>query len=324
MKRIKGIFVLLFVFIIIAIIQLPVQAVESFQTQLTASNIEIKKGEQVEITLNFKDYEEINKGINAYKATLEYDSNLFEKVKTTSFKSLNSWEEFLYNSENNEFIAIKKAGSKTDEAILTLVLKAKENVSPKDTIIKVKDIVASEGKKDIYVNDSQVEIQVIKEQESQKPNVPIDTEDQDTEQNNNNNIPNDDIANGKLPQTGLNPMHTFILIIIELLVIIAIVAYIKMKKLDKKINKKTKMFITILSVGIITTQLVGTIYAVSEKGELNDDGEINYKDVSLLEQHLIDLNKLPDDKLQNADMNSDNKLTVTDLSLLVQKIEKTL
>lgn len=324
MKRIKGIFVLLFVFIIIAIIQLPVQAVESFQTQLTASNIEIKKGEQVEITLNFKDYEEINKGINAYKATLEYDSNLFEKVKTTSFKSLNSWEEFLYNSENNEFIAIKKAGSKTDEAILTLVLKAKENVSPKDTIIKVKDIVASEGKKDIYVNDSQVEIQVIKEQESQKPNVPIDTEDPDTEQNNNNNIPNDDIANGKLPQTGLNPMHTFILIIIELLVIIAIVAYIKMKKLDKKINKKTKMFITILSVGIITTQLVGTIYAVSEKGELNDDGEINYKDVSLLEQHLIDLNKLPDDKLQNADMNSDNKLTVTDLSLLVQKIEKTL
>lgn len=70
----------------------------------------------------------------------------------------------------------------------------------------------------------------------------------------------------------------------------------------------------------------GVIYAnnFASKGELNDDGQINYADVELLESHLIHLKELPQDKLENADMNSDGKITVTDLTLLIQKIEKTL
>lgn len=322
--KVKGILCIIVTFFILISFQLPVFAVENFNTQLVASDTEIKKGEEIEVTLSFKNFEDINKGINAYKATLEYDSNLFEEVKASDFKTLNSWEEFLYNPQNQEFIAIKKAGVKADEEVLTLVLRAKENISQKETIVKVKDIVASEGKKDINVDASQVLIQVIKEQDTQKPNEPIDTEEPDSNQNNNSNIPDDNKADGKLPQTGVNPIYSIILIIIEILVIIAVISYTKMKKIDKKINKNKKILFTILSVGIITTQLIGTIYAVSDKGELNDDSVIDYKDVVLLEQHLIDLNSLPEDKQTNADMNSDGMLTVTDLSLLVQKIENRL
>lgn len=324
MKKIKGVFIIIFSLLILFSIQLPVLAVENFQTELVANKVEIEKGEQIEVTLNFKNFQEINKGINAYKATLEYDTDLFEEVKTTDFKNLNDWEEFLYNSNNHGFIAIKKAGTKSDEAIISLVLTAKENINPKETNIKVKDIIASEGKNDIYVNESQVIIQVIKEQNSSTPDDSTNIKNPNTELENNDNTFNDSIMDGKLPQTGLSPMNSFILIIIEILIIIAIISFIKMKRIDKKINKKGKTFFTILFSGIITIQLIGTIYAAAEKGELNNDGEINYKDVSLLEQHLIKLNALPDDKLENADMNSDGELTVTDLSLLVQRIENTL
>ena len=58
-------------------------------------------------------------------------------------------------------------------------------------------------------------------------------------------------------------------------------------------NNKSKMKY-ILRISIIFALLLivflGVIYAVSNfstKGELNDDGEINYADVSLLQLHLI-------------------------------------
>ena len=88
-------------------------------------------------------------------------------------------------------------------------------------------------------------------------------------------------------------------------------------------NKLVLTIIIFISVILIT---FGVIYAnnIASKGELNDDGEINYADVSLLEMHLIQLKELPEDKLSNADMNNDGQITVTDLTLLVKKIEKTL
>ena len=90
-------------------------------------------------------------------------------------------------------------------------------------------------------------------------------------------------------------------------------------------KEKTKKIIIISICFILFLILsLGVIYAtniISSKGELNDDDIIDYKDVSLLERHLIHIQDLPEDKISNADMNSDGKITVTDLSILIQKIE---
>src|SRR5699024_8852724 len=50
----------------------------------------------------------------------------------------------------------------------------------------------------------------------------------------------------------------------------------------------------------------------------------DYTDVELLERHLIGLELLAENRQKDADMNSDGSLTVTDLSLLIRKIERTL
>ena len=44
--------------------------------------------------------------------------------------------------------------------------------------------------------------------------------------------------------------------------------------------------------------------------------------MELLEKHLIGLELLPGSRQGKADMNSDGALTVTDLSLLIRRIEK--
>lgn len=95
-------------------------------------------------------------------------------------------------------------------------------------------------------------------------------------------------------------------------------------------NKKFKnKFVLKISIFLLIFLLIsfGVIYAVSNfatKGELNGDGEINYADVSLLQLHLIHSKELPTEMLENADMNNDGKITVTDLNLLIKKIEKKL
>jgi len=90
-------------------------------------------------------------------------------------------------------------------------------------------------------------------------------------------------------------------------------------------QEKTKKIIIISICSTLFLMIsLGVIYAtdiISSKGELNDDGIIDYNDVTLLEEHLIHIKDLPEDKISNADMNSDGKITVTDLSLLVKKIE---
>ena len=93
---------------------------------------------------------------------------------------------------------------------------------------------------------------------------------------------------------------------------------------DKIARNKFLLKISIC-IPIFLLIFLGVIYATNiNKGELNGDEQIDYGDVHLLEMHLIHKQALPEDKLQNADMNNDGEITITDLTLLIQKIEKTL
>ena len=91
---------------------------------------------------------------------------------------------------------------------------------------------------------------------------------------------------------------------------------IRMKEKTRKISKISMCLalFLILSLGVIYAANV-----ISSKGELNDDGIIDYSDVNLLEKHLIHLQALPEEKHTNADMNGDGEITVTDLSLLIKR-----
>ena len=93
--------------------------------------------------------------------------------------------------------------------------------------------------------------------------------------------------------------------------------------MSRKINKrKFKFRTTIIGIILLSIISLGVVYAnYISKGELNDDGQINYDDVNILQQHLIHKKQIPQEKIKNADMNNDGKITVTDVSLLINKIE---
>lgn len=358
-------------FIVSILVASNVLATTSLKANVNTVTKDVKAGQEVVLKLKLDEFQEMAKGVNAYKATLDYNKEVFEQVKQENLVTLNGWEQLEYHPETEELVAIKRAGSKTPEEVLMITLKVKQNAKPQETEIKIKDMVTSEGKEDLFVPETSIKVNVVKEQ-TQEPNKPVTPVNPEQPGNNgnhggdsndsNNNInqpgklPNNQ-GNGGITGTISNPpsnggkgdsqddgttaTKTFpktgnkqrkialmIALAVEILLIVAYVSKKKGKEIDLEINRRTKAMIATLVVSIVSLQAMGTIYAAVSsfvtKGELNDDGEINYSDVHLLELHLIHKQDLPDDKLEKADMNNDEKLTVTDLTLLIQKIERTL
>lgn len=162
------------VIIIIALLltyNLVIADTTKLEAKVSSTETEIKDQQELTITFSLDKYNEIEKGINAYKATLVYDKNIFEEVLEKDFKNQNNWEELKYNKDTGEFVAIKRAGSITPEDIVKIDLKAKNDLKAGKTDIKITDIVSSEGKADIQINEAKVEIDILEDQE-EIPDVP--------------------------------------------------------------------------------------------------------------------------------------------------------
>lgn len=325
-------------------------------------------GDKVIVTLKLDDYKEVDKGINAYKATLEYDKNIFEDVVQSDFECLNDWESLKYNPKNGEFVAIKKVGSKDAEDVLKITLKVKNSVEASKSKVTIKDIVASEGKEDIvYLKEVETILDIIEEQKV-IPTTPTDpvtgetvknqgsTNPSSTELKNPSGVKPDEVKpneenlsdsekkqdkdkdketteKNKIKKTKKLYRWIFLWIVLLLVILYFLFIYMKRKADEKKDddthrnNGKKKImlfFVTCVLFSVFFGATFSLAYSFAKKGELNDDGKVNYSDASLLELHLVDLKRLPDEKLENADMNADGKITVTDLSLLIHKLENTL
>ena len=306
------------------------------QTEITTTKQEIQAKEEETVTLKFKlsNFQEIEDGVYAYKGQIQYDKNIFCELETKDFEVKNDWTNLKYNKQNGEFVVIKKSGVKNPEEFLQTTLKVKNNATAGKTNIVITNQTTSEGKEDIKVDNLSIDIKIIQEETNEN-----ETEDNDNSinkhpENNNsgntnggNHNQNDNQVTEKtlteIPKTGLGNYQILILIAIEVLIIIAIYSFIKYKKIDKKIKNK-KIIGMILGL-VLTVQIAGTTYAavinIVQKGEVNGDGIIDYNDVELVEKHLIRLEELSTDKLENADLNEDGKINVTDLTLLIKKIE---
>lgn len=117
------------------------------------------------------------------------------------------------------------------------------------------------------------------------------------------------------------PGISIFVLCVAVVLLIAIIVGIVLKKKGR--TGGMRMFSGVILAALTMAFAASAVYAFGGKGDLNEDGAVDYTDVVMLKKHLIALEPLPEDKWNAADMNSDGTLTVTDLSLLIQKIEKT-
>lgn len=288
------------IFMIVILITITVQASNSLKATVQSSKNEVEKAEELEITLKLQEYQDIKNGIHAYKATLDYDENIFEKVLEQNFTCKNNWELLKFNKDTKEFVAIKKAGSKEPEEVASVVLKTKEEVEPITTQIKIKDIVTSDGNKDIYVEEAKLTIDVIKEQEE----IPEEPEKPEKITSNKYRIEEGYIAkiapkttvgqfkqNVTIENVTTDPQMIFMDEIGNIL------------QEDSYIKTGTK-----LKVG---SSLQFTLIVT---GDIDGDADITINDLANIKLHIIEMKLLTGIELKAANVDEDHDITINDLA----------
>lgn len=106
-----------------------------------------------------------------------------------------------------------------------------------------------------------------------------------------------------------------------LLCLILVLLASRQGRLGKKV---ARVLAALLLVAILAVAFGSFAFALSGKGDLNEDGHVDYTDVDLLAKHLVELERLEESQRVAADMDSSGRLTVNDLALLIRAVEKTI
>ena len=196
MKKVKRSFICILSFVILSLGCINVYATSAIKAILETRNTKLNSGREVEVILRLDNYERTDKEVNVYKATLEYNKNVFEEISESDFEPLNDWEELKFNEDTGEFIAIHKTGSKSSEEIVKIKLKVKDNAEVGKEDIVIKDIVTSDGKKDMVVEELKTTVDIIQNQNNKPGDSENSSGTEDNLLNPDNSIKED------LPQTG--------------------------------------------------------------------------------------------------------------------------
>lgn len=219
-----------------------------------ASKTEISKNEEFTVNVNISNIQS-ERGIISMGGTLEYDKDSLELIK---IEGKNGWETPTNGSSYNEAngkIAITRSGlGKNAETIFTITFKVKET-SKQNLMVGMRDISVADGTKPVKIAQAYQNITVIggtsnpvPTPEPDEPTVdptptPDDKPSTNTPSNStlggnansSKNTANKNIVkNGTLPKAGDNTMVLGMLV--TAVVVIAVVFFIKMKLLNKKMG----------------------------------------------------------------------------------------
>lgn len=240
---------------------------------LQTAKDEFKKNEEVVVNAKITSID-AKDGIIGLKATLEYDKNSLSFVGMTGE---NGWSNPSYNEANGVFVMDRNNLVNTSETILKITFKVKEQ-SAQNATITLKDITVSGGEdtKDIHVANMTKTITIKNGSSTTNPDVNTNTNtntnnntannsntNTNTNQNTNNNgsgvsnqntngngnmngnqsivanttnnNQNNSMKTGILPKTGAT---NIILVALGVVVLVAVISYIKMKIIDKKMGSK--------------------------------------------------------------------------------------
>lgn len=200
---------------------------------------------EIIVNVNISDLQIDENAVNAISAKIEYDK---EKLNLQTIFSLNDWIN-TYSEQNNKITAIKLNGTKKGEDIFQMKFEILNKETFSSSIVILKEIVVSDGNKEINLPNTNVNL-VINTNTNNTVNNNINKNNVVNKVNNNinknnavnnkivisqvsntrNNIVNNTVLINGIPYAGF---RNYIRIAILIVSLVAIIIYIKYKKIDK-------------------------------------------------------------------------------------------
>lgn len=252
--EVKSLITIIMLIMIATISTITVAATgEEFSVKMSlTSNSKLKEGETVVINVNLTDIK-AGEGIDALTAGIEYDTNVFEALSTSSFKSDTSWTP-TFAPSTNKMTALKSEKVKSAETMYTITLKVKPSISVESTKITLNNIVvsggivANGGTGDIDVGTASVTISKDKDASGSTEKPKDNTVNNGGTTNNNaskanttksntsvkkNTIDNTVTKRSTLPKAGIEQYGMIAILVIA---IVAIFSYVLYKRISKDVK----------------------------------------------------------------------------------------
>ncbi len=251
--------IIIFILILMNIFAVYCLADTIFDIKLISDSEKILKDQsEVVLYLSLQDY--TKDGILGYEASIEYDNTVFESIV---MEGLNGWDTPDYDETTHKFVSTTKT-AKANTNIAKITMKVKKNATEKQTEIKIKNLIISDGidsntlnlqksfslvanqtsnstNEDNKGNDNtKDDFNKDDQKDDQKNNqTNLDNENKEDSKKNENTItitPEDKEKNdgttaiGKIPQTGGKP----VIIAILSIGVIGIICYIRYRSIQIK------------------------------------------------------------------------------------------
>lgn len=231
-----------------------VYAATSCNISLETAKSEFNKNDEFTVDVKLSNIQS-ERGIIALEANLEYDK---ESLTLVSMEGQNKWsspvKDLSYNEATGKLVIDKTGLAQSDEVILKLTFKVKEN-SKKNLMIALSNIRVSDATVPTEVKTAYKNITIKEGQDNNVPTPPGEdnnnptippveenpsnpsTPDQNTVQIPQTNTTNttNTTANGNLPQTGYDNRMLILFIVVAVVSVVAL--YIKVRKDNKEIGK---------------------------------------------------------------------------------------
>lgn len=224
----------------------------SFTATMTTNSPTVAEATEFTVTVKVSNLDVGPNGISGLSGYIKYDKNIFETINESSIEGINGWNA-QFASDSSKITLTKPTFVKTEESVFNITFKTKTGVSGKEGVIQFNNILGTNNDTDISTADISTTIMVgtASGNTANKTNATGNTiiplvnntanNTANVARNNTVNRTNDTFSfvnqtnttGDDIPYTGVEDTLPFIMIGI---VILAIVFYIKIERINKELK----------------------------------------------------------------------------------------
>lgn len=276
---------------------------KTFEVNIASTNSgvnlqNLKPGTEFELKFSMTNLQNVEKGIVAMLAQLEYNKDVLDRIEIIG---LGQWtlDEDDFNENNLKFIIENGSLIKTPGDILKIKFRVKSTITEEQTtIVKLKGIQASGGDGLVRAQDAQIELGITMPEPDPAQITSTKYVVNNTDKDISRIAPNTTVAQFKANVTA-NRNLTF---------------------LDKEGNTLTDA--SVLGTGMTVKVGNDLTYTLVVTGDVNGDAEVTIDDLAGIKLHIIDIKKLTGIQLKagNIDNDANSEISINDVAQLKLKL----
>lgn len=222
----------------------------SLTVSMETTSTTITEATEFTVTVKVSNLDVGENGINSLTGTLKYNKDVFEEITDSSVEGLNGWNSS-YEKDSGKITSTKQSFVKSEESVFNITLKTKKDVTGKEGLIEFTDIKAQNSDSQIEAPNISVTINVGTESgntanvaNTQNSATILPVSNNTAKNNTTNNVVNNtaksfinsaNVLNDDIPETGVKDTLAIAMFAV---ILVAIVVFIRIERINKEINDK--------------------------------------------------------------------------------------